>query len=183
MYRDARAETVTAKRAGGGGRPSVKSAAADKAVNYPASESIGLLMRIGLYGLRSAFKAALARHKIPWSAWYYLRVLWETDGISQRELTQRVGAMQPNTVSTLRNMKKAGLVTIDRLENDRRSTCVRLTPKARRMMERVLPEVLEKRQLTALEGFTEREEAELKRLLNKMCANVRRHTPRLQNSD
>jgi len=183
MYRDAHTDTLAVKRAGGGGRAGGKPAALSRETRYPASESIGLLMRIGLYGLRSAFKAALARHKIPWSAWYYLRVLWETDNISQRELTQRVGAMQPNTVSTLRNMKKAGLVTIERLPSDRRSTRVRLTPKARRMMERVLPEVLERRQLTALEGFSEREEAELKRLLNKMCDNVRRHTPRLQSSD
>lgn len=79
---------------------SVPNDPAEDHVVYPASESIGLLMRVGLRGLRAAFKASLARHKIQWSSWYYLRVLWESDGISQRELTQRVGAMQPNTVST-----------------------------------------------------------------------------------
>jgi DNA-binding MarR family transcriptional regulator len=143
-------------------------------VVHPASESIGLLMRIGLRGLRAAFKAVLARHKIQWSAWYYLRVLWEADGISQRELTQRVGAMQPNTVSTLRTMEKAGLVRIERPESDRRSTKVWLTPKARRLMRRVLPEIRAARDWLALDGFSDREEAELKRLLNKLCDNVRR---------
>ena len=143
-------------------------------VNYQASDSIGLLMRIALFGLRSNFKATLAKHKIQWSAWYYLRVLWEADGISQRELTHRVGSMQPNTVSTLRSMKTAGLVTIERPESDRRSMKVWLTPKARNLMRRVLPEIRATRKTTALVGFSEREEAELKRLLNKMCANVRR---------
>jgi DNA-binding MarR family transcriptional regulator len=143
-------------------------------VVHPASESIGLLMRIGLRGLRAAFKAVLARHKIQWSAWYYLRVLWEADGISQRELTQRVGAMQPNTVSTLRTMEKAGLVRIERPESDRRSTKVWLTPKARRLMRRVLPEIRAARDWLAFDGFSDREEAELKRLLNKLCDNVRR---------
>lgn len=143
-------------------------------VVYPASESIGLLMRIGLRGLRAAFKAVLARHKIQWSAWYYLRVLWEADGISQRELTQRVGAMQPNTVSTLRAMEKAGLVRIERPETDRRSTKVWLTPKARRLMLRVLPEIRAARQWLAFDNFSEREEAEFKRLLNKLCDNVTR---------
>lgn len=143
-------------------------------VVHPASESIGLLMRIGLRGLRAAFKAVLARHKIQWSAWYYLRVLWESDGISQRELTQRVGAMQPNTVSTLRTMEKAGLVRIERPESDRRSTKVWLTPKARRLMQRVLPEIRAARDWLAFDGFTEREEADFKRLLNKLCENVTR---------
>ena len=98
-------------------------------------------MRIALFGLRASFKAELAKHRVPWSVWYYLRVLWEHDGISQRELTERVGVMQPNTVSALQTMSKAGWVMIARGE-DRRSTLVRLTPKGRRLMQRMLPEIL-----------------------------------------
>jgi DNA-binding MarR family transcriptional regulator len=115
----------------------------------------------------------LIKHKIPWSAWHYLRVLWEADGITQSDLTQRVGAMQPNTVSTLRTMVQAGLATVERDPTDRRSTRVWLTPKARRLMKRVLPEMRSVVREVMLEGFADREEAELKRLLNKMCANVR----------
>ena len=143
-------------------------------VAYQASDSIGLLMRMALFGLRSSFKSTLTRHKIPWSAWHYLRVLWEADGISQRDLTQRVGTMQPNTVSTLRNMAKAGFVTVERHATDGRSTVVWLSPKARRMMRRVLPDMRLAVRQAMLEGFSDREEAELKRLLNKMCANMKR---------
>jgi DNA-binding MarR family transcriptional regulator len=142
-------------------------------VPYRASDSIGLLMRIALFGLRSSFKSTLIKHKIPWSAWHYLRVLWEADGITQSDLTQRVGAMQPNTVSTLRTMVKAGLAKVERDPEDRRSTRVWLTPKARRLMKRVLPEMRGIVREVMLVGFSEREEAELKRLMNKMCANVR----------
>jgi DNA-binding MarR family transcriptional regulator len=146
--------------------------------DYPASESIGLLMRIALFGLRSSFKAQLAKHRVPWSAWYYLRVLWETDGISQRELTERVGAMQPNTVSALRTMLKAGWVTVARGETDRRGTLVRLTAKGRGLMRRMLPEMRTAMRPLLLDGFSDREEAELRRLLNKVCDNVRRKAPR-----
>ncbi len=144
--------------------------------DYPASESIGLLLRIALFGLRSSFKAQLARHKVPWGAWYYLRVLWETDGISQRELTDRVGVMQPNTVSALQTMVKAGWVTIARGETDRRQTLVRLTPKGRKLMQRLLPEIRTIVRPVLLDGFSDREEAELRRLLNKIGENVRRKT-------
>jgi len=129
-------------------------------------------MRIALFGLRASFKAELARHGVPWSVWYYLRVLWEHNGISQRELTERVGVMQPNTVSALQTMVKAGWVSVARGE-DRRSTLVSLTPKGRRLMQRMLPEIRAAVRPVLLDGFSEREEAELRRLLNKISNNVR----------
>jgi MarR family transcriptional regulator, organic hydroperoxide resistance regulator len=158
-------------------RPASTASAADTspakpAGDYPASDSIGLLMRIALFGLRASFKAQLAKHRVPWSVWYYLRVLWEHDGISQRELTERVGVMQPNTVSALQTMVKAGWVSVAR-GADRRSTIVSLTLKGRRLMQRMLPEIRATVRPTLLKGFTEGEEAELRRLLNKVCANVR----------
>jgi DNA-binding MarR family transcriptional regulator len=139
---------------------------------FPASESMALLMRIGLFGMRSAFKETLAKHGVSWSAWYYLRVLWEADGISQRELTERVGTMQPNTVSALRQMKKSSLVRIEPHATEWRRTQVRLTTKARRLMNRLPPEVRSVVRAVALDGFTEQEEADLRRLLRKICSNV-----------
>jgi DNA-binding MarR family transcriptional regulator len=165
-------------RPAGAARESNAGRARASAVDYPASEAIGLLMRIALFGLRSRFKAELAKHRVPWSAWYYLRVLWEADGISQRELTERVGAMQPNTVSALRTMVRAGWATVERERTDRRGTVVRLTPKGRQLMQRMLPELRAIVRPFLLDGFTAREEAELRRLLNKVCDNVRRNGPR-----
>ena len=145
--------------------------------DYPASESIGLLMRIALFGLRSSFKAQLAKHGVPWSAWYYLRVLWETDAITQRALTERVGVMQPNTVSALQTMRRAGWVTIARGDKDRRQIIVTLTPKGRRLMQRLLPEIRTVVRPVLLGNFSAREEKELRRLLNKICDNVRQNAP------
>jgi DNA-binding MarR family transcriptional regulator len=130
------------------------------------------MMRIALFGLRSSFKDQLAKHGVPWSAWYYLRVLWEHDGISQRELTERVGVMQPNTVSALQTMLRAGWVATAR-GADRRCTLVSLTPKGRRLMRQMLPEIRGAVRQALLDGFSDREEAELRRLLNKVCDNVR----------
>lgn len=130
-------------------------------------------MRIALFGLRASFKAQLAKHGVPWSAWYYLRVLWEHDAITQRELTERVGVMQPNTVSALQTMRRAGWVTIARGDQDRRQIIVSLTPKGRKLMQRLLPEIRSIVRPILLENFSAREETELRRLLNKVCDNVR----------
>jgi MarR family transcriptional regulator, organic hydroperoxide resistance regulator len=163
-------------------RPASTASAADTspakpAGDYPASDSIGLLMRIALFGLRASFKAQLAKHRVPWSVWYYLRVLWEHDGISQRELTERVGVMQPNTVSALQTMRRAGWVTIARGDKDRRQIIVTLTPKGRRLMQRLLPEIRTAVRPVLLDNFSASEEKELRRLLNKICDNVRQKVP------
>lgn len=167
MLNDANTITGTARRG------PASALATPNPSDFPASESIGLLMRIALFGLRASFKAELAKHRVPWSAWHYFRVLYEHDGISQRELTERVGAMQPNTVSVLQTMVKAGWVTIAR-GADRRCTVVSLTQKGRKLMARMLPEVRAVVKTALLDGITDREEAELRRLLKKVCDNARR---------
>jgi DNA-binding MarR family transcriptional regulator len=134
-------------------------------------------MRIALFGLRASFKALLAKHRVPWSAYYYLRVLWETDAITQRELTERVGVMQPNTVSALQTMRRAGWVTIAKSEKDRRQILVTLTPKGRKLMERLMPEIRRVVRPVLLENFSAQEEKELRRLLNKICDNLRQNGP------
>lgn len=148
-------------------------ARAAKQDDYPASESIGLLMRIALFGLRASFKAKLTKYGVPWSAYYYLRVLWETDAITQRELTERVGVMQPNTVSALHTMRRAGWVTSARGDKDRRQVLVTLTPKGRKLMQQLLPEIRAVVRPILLDNFSAREDKELRRLLNKICDNVR----------
>lgn len=155
-------------------RQATRKAAPGKAGGQEATQSIGLLLRMGLFGLRSSFKSTLARWGVPWSAWYYLRVLSAEDGLSQRELTERVGAMQPNTVSALRGMESAGLVSVEPDERDRRGTRIWLTPKSQRILKHLLPELIAAERDTALKGFTAPEEAELRRLLNKLCDNYRR---------
>ena len=162
--------SATPKKPAAKGRSRTVARARD--VDYPANESIGLLMRIALFGLRATFKEKLASYGVPWSSWYYLRVLWEADGITQRELTERVGVMQPNTVSALRQMEKAGLVSIVRDDPDRRLTRVFLTPEGRRLMERILPEIVAASRPVALKGFTKKEESQLRSLLLRVCANV-----------
>jgi MarR family transcriptional regulator, organic hydroperoxide resistance regulator len=165
---------VTAKRPANGSKAKTPRANGTER-DYPASESIGLLMRIGLFGLRASFKEQLAKHGVPWSAYYYLRVLWETDAITQRELTERVGVMQPNTVSALQTMRRAGWVTVVRGEKDRRQILVTLTAKGRKLMGRLLPEIRAAVRAALLDNFSAREEKELRRLLNKICDNVRQN--------
>ena len=70
--------------------------------------------------------------------WYFLRVLWIEDGLSQRELSARVGTMEPTTVIALRSMEKSGLIRRQRSDDDKRRSQVWLTAKAKRLRDELL---------------------------------------------
>jgi MarR family transcriptional regulator, organic hydroperoxide resistance regulator len=73
--------------------------------------------------------------------WYYMRILSEYDGLTQRELSDKVGVHPNTTVPALDNMEKHGLVKRVRDPNDRRRMSVHLTPKGRRLRDEMLPDV------------------------------------------
>ena len=101
--------------------------------DYPPTESAGYLVRDAHRAFQRLLEKRIAAHGVSRGQWYFLRVLWTEDGLSQRELSARVGMMEPTTVIALRGMEKAGLIRRARSANDRRVTKVWLTAKARRM--------------------------------------------------
>jgi MarR family transcriptional regulator, organic hydroperoxide resistance regulator len=141
---------------------------------FPGHDSLGLLLRVAMSGLRKAFKEQLAERDIPWSMWYYLRVLWENDGLSQKELIAKVGMLQPNAVSSIKAMQERNFVTVERDETDLRRTCIRLTPEGRELETLLLPKVRDRVEGVAFRDFDERERETLIALLARVCGNVTR---------
>src|SRR5213078_1193640 len=52
----------------------------------------------------------LAGHGVPFGHWTFLRVLWERDGLTQRELSDEAGVMEPTTFAALRAMEELGYI-------------------------------------------------------------------------
>jgi DNA-binding MarR family transcriptional regulator len=139
---------------------------------FPGHDSFGLLLRIAMVGLRQSFKEQLASFGIPWSVWYYLRVLWEEEGLSQKELINRVGMLQPNATGAIQAMEKLGLVRTEREAADRRRIRIWLTPHARELKELLLPQVREHVENVAFKDFSATERTQLTTLLARVCVNV-----------
>src|SRR3954463_12458355 len=106
--------------------------AARSDIDFSLGGSLGYLVRDANRAFQRLLERRIAPHGVTRGQWYFLRVLWEEDGLSQRELSARVGMMEPTTVIALRGMEKAGLIRRTRSSADRRVTKVQLTPKARR---------------------------------------------------
>ena len=108
-------------------------------VDLPPERSSGYLVRDAHRAFQYELEKRIARFGVTRGQWYFLRVLWIEDGLSQRELSERVGMMEPTTVIALRSMEKAGLIQRSRSREDRRKAHVWLTPKAKRLRAKLLP--------------------------------------------
>lgn len=75
--------------------------------------------------------------------WLILRALWAEDGITQRELSERVGLYDSATVSAMDTMEESGLVLRSRNRDDRRKINVTLTKAGRVLEGKLLPYALQ----------------------------------------
>ena len=140
---------------------------------YPPLESAGYLVRDAHRAFQKLLEKRIAAHGISRGQWYFLRVLWIEDGLSQRELSARVGMMEPTTVIALRSMEKAGLIHRARTSDDKRVARVWLTAKARRMRDQML---LIARGINedACRGVTREEFDAFRRAITRMTENLDR---------
>ncbi len=77
--------------------------------------------------------------RVSFGHWTFLRILWEADGLTQRELSEQAGVMEPTTFSALKAMERLGYVVRRRRGGDRKKVYVFLTPKGRRLREKLVP--------------------------------------------
>jgi len=86
-----------------------------------------------------ALSLRLARHDVSFGHWAFLRVLWEHDGLTQRELSDEVGVMEPTTFAAVTAMERAGFVLRERRPENRKNVYVRLTARGRALKRKLVP--------------------------------------------
>ncbi len=104
---------------------------------------------------------------------FCLRILARSEGISQRDLAERMHLAAPTVTTMLQKMEKAGIVVRRSDEVDQRLTRVTLTDGGRRMagdVRRVLARTI----ASVLEGMSEADRLEFERLLRLFAENASR---------
>lgn len=142
-------------------------------VEFPLAESSGFLVRDANRAFQRLLERRIAPYGVARGQWYFLRVLWAEDGLSQRELSARVGTMEPTTVIALRSMEKSGLVRRVRSRDDKRRAQVWLMPKAQRLRDDLL-KVARRITDAAEDGITREELALFRGVLRRMTVNLDR---------
>lgn len=136
------------------------------ALSMPLETSVGYLVRMTHRAFTRVLQARIEPHGVTVGMWYFLRVLWAEDGITQRELSQRIGMMEPTTVTALNNMERRGLIRRSRNPHDRRKINIYLTAKGRALRTRLMPLAMEVNAV-ALQDFSPLEIDTLRTLLGR----------------
>ena len=105
----------------------------------PLDRSVGYQIRMTHRLVQRALQARIERSGVTLGMWYFLRVLWDGDGLTQSELSRRIGTMEPTTLSAIAAMEQAGIVRRERDPVDRRKIRVYLTEKGRSLETEMLP--------------------------------------------
>ena len=81
----------------------------------------------------------LVEHGVSFGHWTFLRILWERDGLTQRELSDEAGVAEPSTNAAIKAMEELGYVTRKRMPDNKKNLYVRLTPKGRALRTKLVP--------------------------------------------
>ena len=115
------------------------------------NDRLAHLIRDAARALVRGLTVRLAEHKVPFGHWSFLRILWEGDGITQRELSDRAGVMEPTTFSAVKTMEQLGYVVRRRRSDDRKRIFIYLTPRGRLLKQQLVP-LAEEVNSVAVEG-------------------------------
>lgn len=152
-----------------------------KSFDLGPERSIGFLIRDTHREAAKVLADRIQPAGISLGMWYFLRALWEQDGLTQRELSRRIGMMEPTTVNALAAMERAGLIARRRDKSDKRRRLVFLTRKGAALKDEMLP-VAALVNEQAVAGLTAEEVDQLRRLLVQVKGNLQRERQNNTNS-
>lgn len=118
-----------------------------------------------------SLQARLATRGVTFGHWAFLRILWQRDGLTQRELSQEAGLVEPTTVAALRTMEALGYITRERVAGNRKNIYVHLTPAGKALKRSLIP-MAERVNGVALQGISQADLDTTRRTLLVMLDNL-----------
>jgi MarR family transcriptional regulator, organic hydroperoxide resistance regulator len=122
------------------------------------------LVKDATRALVRALQRRLAPFGVPFGHWAFLRILWESDGLTQRELSREAGVMEPTTFGALKAMESRGYIARRQLAGNRRKIHIFLTRKGRALKSKLVP-LAEEVNRIAVRGVPARDVAATRRTL------------------
>ena len=135
------------------------------------------LVKDATRALVRALSTRLAEHGVSFGHWTFLRVLWERDGITQRELSAEAGVMEPTTFAAVKAMEELGYVKRRQARDNRKNVYVHLTPAGRALKRRLVP-LAEEVNRIAVAGLPRGDVVRVRRALLAVIENLARDETR-----
>lgn len=113
----------------------------------------------------------LAEHNVSFGHWPFLRILWQQDGLTQRELSERAGVMEPTTYSAMKAMESLGYIERRHLPGNNKNVHVFLTRQGRALKKTLIP-LAEEVNAAGTRGLTTAEIETARKVLLTIVANM-----------
>ncbi len=113
----------------------------------------------------------LAGHGLKTGYWYYLRVLWIEDGLSQKALSERTNVVENTTATMINGMVRDGLVERRRDDQDKRKSRIELTEYGRSLEAELMHYAVDINRIAAA-GIDESEVQTCLSVLQRMSENL-----------
>ena len=136
-------------------------------------DRIAHLIRDTERAFRRSLQLRLTAHDVSFGHWSFLRILWEADGLTQKELSLRAGVMEPTTLAAIRAMEARGLVIRRQMPPNRKNVYVHLTRSGRALKKKLVP-LAEESNRVAMIGVNANEQATTRRVLLALIENLAR---------
>lgn len=118
-----------------------------------------------------ALQLRLAEHGVSFGHWTFLRILWLKDGLTQRELSELAGVMEPTTFAAVKAMEGMGLIERRQLAGNRKNMHVFLTRAGRGLQKKLVP-LAEEVNHISVAGSTEAQVRAMRQFLLLMLENL-----------
>lgn len=118
-----------------------------------------------------ALQQRLSLHGVSFGHWTFLRILWIRDGLTQRELSDEAGVMEPTTFNAVRSMEKMGLIERRQLPENRKNMHVFLTAEGR-ALENILVPLAEEVNHISVKGIAGKTVVTIRKSLLTMMENL-----------
>ena len=135
------------------------------------NDRLAHLVKHAARGLARALQMRLTGHAVSYGHWTFLRILWESEGLTQRQLSNQAGVMEPTTFSALNGMERLGYVTRRHGPHSRKEVYVYLTAKGRALKGKLVP-LAEEVNRVALRDVAAADIAATRRTLLALIANL-----------
>lgn len=135
------------------------------------NERVAHLIKLAFRGLSRALQMRLRKHSILYGHWTLLRILWRVDGMTQRQLSEQAGVMEPTAFAALQAMEKLGYITRQKMPNNSKQVRIFLTPKGTALRALIVPAAEEVNRI-ALSAISPNDLAVTRRALLTVIENL-----------
>ena len=129
------------------------------------------LVKDATRSFQRSLQLRLVAHEVPFGHWTFLRVLWEHDGLTQKQLSDEVGVMEPTTFTVVRAMELRGWIERRQMAMNKKNVHIFLTEQGRALKAKLVPMAEEVNRIGAA-GLSAEDIATARRVLLAIITNL-----------